>query len=44
MGHVAGDTVEGRQAAIDLLCENLRFYVRGEADRMANLVDVRAHR
>ncbi|TML81761.1 MAG: D-2-hydroxyacid dehydrogenase [Actinobacteria bacterium] len=42
--HVAGDTVEGRQAAIDLLCENLRFYVRGEADRMTNLVDVRAHR
>jgi len=42
--HVAGDTVEGRQAAIDLLCENLRFYVRGKADRMTNLVDVRAHR
>jgi phosphoglycerate dehydrogenase-like enzyme len=41
--HVAGDTVEGRQAAIDLLCENLRLYLKGEADRMANLVDVRAH-
>jgi phosphoglycerate dehydrogenase-like enzyme len=39
--HVAGDTVEGRQAAIDLLCENLRLYLTGEADRMANLVDVR---
>jgi phosphoglycerate dehydrogenase-like enzyme len=41
--HVAGDTVEGGQAAIDLLCDNLRLYVNGAAELMANIVDLRAN-
>jgi phosphoglycerate dehydrogenase-like enzyme len=42
--HVAGDTVGGRRAAIELLCDNLRLYLDGQPHRMANLVDVRVER
>jgi phosphoglycerate dehydrogenase-like enzyme len=40
--HIAGDTVEGRRAAVDLLCENLSLYLKGDGNRMANLVDHRS--
>lgn len=38
--HVSGDTTGGRRAAVDLLCENLRLYLDGQPERMANLVDL----
>jgi phosphoglycerate dehydrogenase-like enzyme len=41
--HVSGDTTGGRRAAVDLLCDNLRLYLDGQPQRMANLVDIRAY-
>ena len=42
--HISGDTPEAWKRGIDLFCANLRLYLDGHPERMANLVQIEAHR
>lgn len=41
--HVSGDTPDGRQRSVDLLCRNLLLFLSGRAERMANRVEIADH-
>jgi phosphoglycerate dehydrogenase-like enzyme len=41
--HISGGSPEGWARTIDLFCENLPLYLRGETQRLANLADLADH-